>query len=73
MCVGGGGGGGGECGGIFRILKSITIASSTFFMEKCFPLPVIKEEQVVSHWQKNGHSILINFLQEGLHRYNVVK
>ena len=27
---------------------------------KFFPLPLIQEEQVVSYWQKNGHSILVN-------------
>ena len=29
-----------------------------------FPLPLIKEEQVISYWQKNGHLILVNCLRQ---------
>ena len=34
------------------------------FMEKKLPLLLIQEEQVVSYWQKNGHFLLVNCLQE---------
>ena len=47
--------------GIAQVLEK-KLWSGTFFGEFFSPLSLIKEEQVVSYWRKNGHFILISCL-----------